>query len=236
MVRPRHLRPPSPCSIPPLAAGKHRWWRRCVADVQRVPRARASADRSDGRRERIVQCENCQQHPVPRLARRSLRRHIRVRPIRGRWLAAQSRSCGTASASRTATGRSWPSSTAPWASPRTTIEEHQGLLAALQGRSIAATRRCTCGRTRAAGQADARRRPRQEPGLQPLHAEARALASRIGRVTFEHVRRERNRVCHRLANLATDEAAGRAPKPGEHSPDARMNHQTAWPAPSRRYE
>jgi hypothetical protein len=34
-------------------------------------------------------------------------------------------------------------------------------------------------------------------------------------VTFEHVRRERNREADRLANLAMDEAAGRALKPGE---------------------
>ena len=45
--------------------------------------------------------------------------------------------------------------------------------------------------------------------------EARALASRIGRVTFEHVRRERNREADRLANLAMDGAAGRTLTPGE---------------------
>jgi ribonuclease HI len=55
----------------------------------------------------------------------------------------------------------------------------------------------------------------RNPGLQPLHAEARALASRIGRVTFEHVRRERNREADRLANLAMDDAAGRTLTPGE---------------------
>lgn len=44
-------------------------------------------------------------------------------------------------------------------------------------------------------------------GLQPLHARARALAARIGQVTFEHVRRERNKEADRLANLAMDEAA-----------------------------
>jgi len=42
-------------------------------------------------------------------------------------------------------------------------------------------------------------------GLQPLYQEARALAIRIGRVTFEHVRRELNKEADRLANLAMDE-------------------------------
>jgi ribonuclease HI len=45
-------------------------------------------------------------------------------------------------------------------------------------------------------------------GLQPLYEEARALARRIGRVTFEHVRREFNKDADRLANEAMDEAAG----------------------------
>jgi len=44
-------------------------------------------------------------------------------------------------------------------------------------------------------------------GLQPLHAEARSLARRIGKVTFEHVRRELNTEADRLANEAMDEAA-----------------------------
>jgi probable phosphoglycerate mutase len=47
----------------------------------------------------------------------------------------------------------------------------------------------------------------KNPGLQPLYEEARALARRIGRVTFEHVRRELNRDADRLANEAMDEAA-----------------------------
>jgi ribonuclease HI len=47
----------------------------------------------------------------------------------------------------------------------------------------------------------------KHPGLQPLYQDARALISRIGRVTFEHVRREFNRDADRLANLAMDEAA-----------------------------
>ena len=46
----------------------------------------------------------------------------------------------------------------------------------------------------------------KNPGLQPLYEEARALARRIGRVTFEHVRRELNKDADRLANEAMDEA------------------------------
>jgi ribonuclease HI len=44
----------------------------------------------------------------------------------------------------------------------------------------------------------------KHPGLQALHAEARQLAHAIGRVTFEHVARERNADADRLANLAMD--------------------------------
>jgi len=47
----------------------------------------------------------------------------------------------------------------------------------------------------------------KSPGLQTLHEEARALARQIGRVTFEHVRREFNKDADRLANEAMDEAA-----------------------------
>jgi probable phosphoglycerate mutase len=47
-------------------------------------------------------------------------------------------------------------------------------------------------------------------GLQPLHAEARGLVRRIGKVSFEHVRRELNTEADRLANEAMDEAAGSA--------------------------
>ena len=52
----------------------------------------------------------------------------------------------------------------------------------------------------------------KNPGLLPLYEEARALAARIGRVKFEHVRREHNRDADRLANEAMDEAATRAPE------------------------
>ena len=47
----------------------------------------------------------------------------------------------------------------------------------------------------------------KSPGLQPLYEEARALAREIGRVTFEHVRRELNKDADRLANEAMDDAA-----------------------------
>ena len=44
-------------------------------------------------------------------------------------------------------------------------------------------------------------------GLQPLHAKARLLAHGIGKVTYEHVRRESNKDADRLANAAMDEAS-----------------------------
>ena len=46
----------------------------------------------------------------------------------------------------------------------------------------------------------------KHPGLQPLHAKARLLAYDVGRVTFEHVRRELNQEADRLSNLGMDEA------------------------------
>jgi ribonuclease HI len=45
----------------------------------------------------------------------------------------------------------------------------------------------------------------KSPGLQPLYEEARSLMRRIGKVTFEHVRREFNQDADRLANEAMDE-------------------------------
>jgi probable phosphoglycerate mutase len=50
----------------------------------------------------------------------------------------------------------------------------------------------------------------KNPGLQPLYDEARRLAEGIGRVTFEHVRREFNTDADRLANEAMDEAPNRS--------------------------
>lgn len=46
----------------------------------------------------------------------------------------------------------------------------------------------------------------KHPGLQPLHARATLLAHEIGRVTYEHVRRELNTEADRLSNLGMDEA------------------------------
>ena len=46
----------------------------------------------------------------------------------------------------------------------------------------------------------------KNPGLQPLYEEARSLARQIGRVKFEHVRRELNKDADRLANEAMDAA------------------------------
>src|SRR6185436_9422389 len=50
----------------------------------------------------------------------------------------------------------------------------------------------------------------KHPNLQPLYAKARLLAHEIGRVTFEHVGREKNAHADRLANDAMDDAAGAA--------------------------
>ena len=46
----------------------------------------------------------------------------------------------------------------------------------------------------------------KHPGLLPLYARARLLAHEIGRVTYEHVRRESNVHADRLANTAMDDA------------------------------
>jgi probable phosphoglycerate mutase len=44
-------------------------------------------------------------------------------------------------------------------------------------------------------------------GLKPLHGQARLLATRIARVTYDHIPREKNKDADRLANQAMDEAA-----------------------------
>jgi ribonuclease HI len=46
-------------------------------------------------------------------------------------------------------------------------------------------------------------------GLKPLYGQARLVATRIGRVTYEHVPRERNKDADRLANEAMDSAEHR---------------------------
>ena len=50
----------------------------------------------------------------------------------------------------------------------------------------------------------------KNPGLQPLYEEAVGLVRQVGKVTFEHVRREFNKEADRLANEAMDEAASSA--------------------------
>ena len=56
----------------------------------------------------------------------------------------------------------------------------------------------------------------KNPGLQTLYEQARVLVRQIGRVRFEHVRRELNKEADRLANEAMDEAASsRAPYRGD---------------------
>jgi ribonuclease HI len=46
----------------------------------------------------------------------------------------------------------------------------------------------------------------KHPGLQPLYGKARLLAHGVGRVRYEHVRREANKHADRLANAAMDAA------------------------------
>ena len=88
------------------------------------------------------------------------------------------------------------------------VAEYQGLLAALAWAQDRGLRRLHI-------RSDSELLVRQlkgeyrvkNPGLQPLYQEARERVERIGKVTFEHVRRELNREADRLANLAMDEAA-----------------------------
>ncbi|MGE5601367.1 MAG: ribonuclease HI family protein [Pseudomonadota bacterium] len=46
----------------------------------------------------------------------------------------------------------------------------------------------------------------KHPGLQPLYVRARLLVMELGKVVFEHVRREHNKDADRLSNLGMDEA------------------------------
>ncbi len=46
----------------------------------------------------------------------------------------------------------------------------------------------------------------KNPGLQPLYVRARLMVMELSNVTFEHVRRERNKDADRLSNLGMDEA------------------------------
>ena len=88
------------------------------------------------------------------------------------------------------------------------VAEYQGLLAALAWAQDRGLRRLHI-------RSDSELLVRQlkgeyrvkNPGLQPLYQEARERVARIGKVTFEHVRRELNKDADRLANEAMDEAA-----------------------------
>jgi ribonuclease HI len=51
----------------------------------------------------------------------------------------------------------------------------------------------------------------KNPGLLPLHGEARALLARFGRWRVTHVPRERNREADALANRAVDEKGSNLP-------------------------
>lgn len=53
----------------------------------------------------------------------------------------------------------------------------------------------------------------KHPGLQPLHARASLLAHEVGKVTFEHVRRELNKDADRLSNLGMDESERQLQQP-----------------------
>lgn len=71
----------------------------------------------------------------------------------------------------------------------------------------------------------------KHPGLQPLHAEARGLVTQVGRVVFEHVRREQNREADRLSNLAMDLAEGKPPRPAAIRPRAAQGAPATPDAP-----
>lgn len=87
------------------------------------------------------------------------------------------------------------------------VAEYEGLLAALRW---AADHGVTTLRVRSDSELLVKQMKGEyrvkNPGLQPLYEEAKALSRRIGRVTFEHVRRELNKDADRLANEAMDEA------------------------------
>jgi ribonuclease HI len=86
------------------------------------------------------------------------------------------------------------------------VAEYNGLLAAL-------TWALEHGHTRVHVKADSQLLVEQmngnyrvkNAGLQPLYADAVRLASRIGTVTFEHIRRELNTEADRLSNVGMDE-------------------------------
>lgn len=85
------------------------------------------------------------------------------------------------------------------------VAEYNGLLAAL-------TWAAAHGHTRVHIKADSELLVEQmkgnyrvkNAGLQPLYADAVRLAARIGKVTFEHIRRELNKEADRLSNVGMD--------------------------------
>ncbi|HEY1307239.1 MAG TPA: ribonuclease HI family protein [Vicinamibacterales bacterium] len=86
------------------------------------------------------------------------------------------------------------------------VAEYRGLLAALRW---AAAHRVTELRLRSDSELLVKQMRGEyrvkNPGLLPLYEEARSLTRKIGRVTFEHVRREFNKDADRLANEAMDQ-------------------------------
>src|SRR5712692_4675851 len=93
------------------------------------------------------------------------------------------------------------------------VAEYRGLLAALEWVRAHGCRAVTVRSDSLLLVQQMRGRYRvKHPGLIPLYAKARLLANEIGRVTFEHVRRESNAHADRLANAALDAASeiGRA--------------------------
>jgi ribonuclease HI len=55
----------------------------------------------------------------------------------------------------------------------------------------------------------------KHPGLQPLYAKARLLTTKLGRIRFEHVRRELNKEADRLSNLGMDAAEAQLKAAGQ---------------------
>lgn len=88
------------------------------------------------------------------------------------------------------------------------VAEYNGLLAALRW---AAANQISTLRVRADSELMVKQMRGEyrvkNAGLQPLFEQARSLVRQIGRVTFEHVRREFNKDADRLANEAMDDAA-----------------------------
>lgn len=107
------------------------------------------------------------------------------------------------------------------------VAEYRGLLAALQWAADHGHRRL---HVRSDSQLLVRQMRGEyrvkNPGLQPLHRQARQMLDRFERVTFEHVPREQNRHADRLANLAMDNAAS--------TPDVAGTLSTAAPRPGAR--